>query len=170
MLTSDREYYTYWTDGACSNNKKGSGIGGWCVVELVPCDEGYRTDVKTGSKANTTNNEMELTAVYKAMLHTYKKGGRKMTIFSDSMYCINPIVKNWLLKWKQNDWIKSDGKPVLNAEIWKKIYKLIFVEGLAVEMVYTRGHKSDVLNKLADDCAVFERKMLAIKMGENADE
>ena len=60
---------TFYTDGACSGNP---GAGGWAYVEVLSCDKGIRTNVVTGNKKETTNNEMELTAVYMALVKAYK--------------------------------------------------------------------------------------------------
>ena len=104
----------------------------------------------------TTNNEMELLAVYYAMLKAYKEDVRNITIYSDSAYVINGISKNWLLRWKNNGWLTSEGKPVKNRKIWEKIAKLIYEKGLYVNFVKVKGHSSDLLNQLADERAVKE--------------
>ena len=152
-LYKEEKKATFYTDGACSENP---GVGGWAFVEIVPCEDGYKTKVTSGSMEETTNNEMELLAVYYAMLKAYKEDVRNITIYSDSAYVINSISKNWLLRWKNNGWLTSEGKPVKNRKIWEKIAKLIYEKGLYVNFVKVKGHSSDLLNQLADERAVKE--------------
>lgn len=141
----------FYTDGACSGNP---GAGGWCYVDLKACDRGYVTDVVTGGKKETTNNEMELTAVYKALVKALKSGAKKVTIYSDSAYVVNAITKGWLSRWNVNGWKTKDGKDVKNKHIWEKMIKLLYTKGMAVTMVKVAGHKDDPLNELADTKAV----------------
>lgn len=150
----------FYTDGACSGNP---GAGGWSYVELVKCSKGYETKVCTGSKKETTNNEMELTAVYMALVKSYKNKVKQVTIYSDSAYVVNAITKGWLLNWCDNGWKTVEGKQIKNIHIWQKVYKLIFEKGLIVNMQYVKGHKGDPLNELADQSAVEAKKRI---MGE----
>ena len=57
----------YYTDGACSSNGYENASGGWGVVEIDENDNILWQD--QGRKAPTTNNEMELTAILKALYH-----------------------------------------------------------------------------------------------------
>lgn len=142
---------TYYTDGACSGNP---GAGGWAYVEVLPCDSGIKTNIVTGTKKETTNNEMELTAVYMVLVKALKKNIKQVTIYSDSAYVVNAIVKGWLLNWKENGWLTKEGKPIKNKHIWEKMYKLLYVKNINTRMIKVKGHKDDVLNELADKSAV----------------
>lgn len=142
---------TYYTDGACSGNP---GAGGWAYVEVLPCDSGIKTNIVTGIKKETTNNEMELTAVYMVLVKALKKNIKQVTIYSDSAYVVNAIAKGWLLNWKENGWLTKEGKPIKNKQIWEKMYKLLYVKNINAKMVKVKGHKDDVLNELADKSAV----------------
>lgn len=146
-----RKSSTFYTDGACSGN---TGIGGWAYVELVPTEDGFKTISESGGKENTTNNIMELTAMYKALVKAYKDGVTQVTIYSDSAYVVNAITKGWLLNWYTNGWETKEGNPVKNKIIWEKVYKLIYVKGLSVTLNHVKGHNGDVLNELADRLAV----------------
>lgn len=142
---------TYYTDGACSGNP---GAGGWAYVEVVPCDCGIKTNVVTGTKKSTTNNEMELTAVYMVLVKALKSKIKQVTIYSDSAYVVNAIIRGWLLNWKENGWRTKEGKQIKNKHIWEKMYKLLYVKKVNVRMVKVKGHNADVLNELADKSAV----------------
>lgn len=141
----------FYTDGACSGNP---GYGGWAYVELVRCECGYKTEIESGNKNNTTNNEMELTAVFKALVKSYKQRTKKVTIYSDSAYVVNAISKQWLKNWYYNDWKTIDGKHIKNQKIWEKVYKLIYEKGLCVDMIKVKGHSDNPFNNLADEMAV----------------
>lgn len=147
----------FYTDGACSNNGN-NGTGGWAYVEVVRCDCGIRTNIVSGNKQNTTNNEMELTAVYMALVKSLRTKTKRVTIYSDSAYVVNAIEKEWLLNWESNGWQTKEGKPIKNKHIWEKMYKLIYEKGLIVKFVKVKGHDNDVLNQLADEAAVSASK------------
>ena len=141
----------FYTDGACSGNP---GIGGWSYVELVKCDSGFKTSVTKGNKRNTTNNEMELTACFKAILKAYKDGNKQITVYSDSAYVVNAISCGWLYNWEKNGWKTSEDTLVKNKTIWEKLYRLLYEKGMHVKMVKVKGHDSDLLNQMADRAAV----------------
>lgn len=151
-MMSDR---TYYTDGACSGNP---GPGGWCYVELDPCEEGYKTKCVTGNKALTTNGEMELMAAYMAMVHSMKEGYRNISIYSDSKYVVDAIEKGWLRGWTKNGWKTAGGKEVKNRAIWEKVHKLTTEMRINVRMHLVKGHDGNALNELANDKAIEARK------------
>lgn len=151
----DREIF--YTDGACSGNP---GKGGWAFVEVMNCDKGIKTNVVTGNKKQTTNNEMELTAVYMALVKAYKNKTKQVMIYSDSAYVVNAITKGWLMNWNKNGWVTKEGKPVKNKHIWEKMYKLIYEKQLDVKLIKVKGHKDDPLNELADKAAVEARQRI----------
>lgn len=149
---------TFYTDGACSGNP---GNGGWSYVEIVPCSSGIKTNVVTGNKKYTTNNEMELTAVYMALVKAYKGKSKQVTIYCDSAYVVNAIKKGWLLNWHNNGWLTKEGKPVKNKHIWEKLFRLVYEKKLDIRFVKVQGHNGDVLNELADKSAVKARQKLS---------
>ena len=154
---------SFYTDGACSKNGKkeeGAGNGGWAYVEVSECDSGIKTKVVSGNKPNTTNNEMELTAVYKALVKSLKAGYESVTIYTDSAYIVNAVTKGWLCKWRINGWQTVEGKPIKNKHIWEKMLKLIYEKNIKINMVRVKGHGTDMLNNLADKAAVEARLQL----------
>ena len=106
---------TFYTDGACSGNP---GEGGWAYVEVVPCSNGIKTNVVTGNKKQTTNNEMELTAVYMALVKALKSKTKQVTVYCDSAYVVNAITKGWLQNWHNNGWVTKEGKPFRRKKIF----------------------------------------------------
>lgn len=147
----------FYTDGACSGNP---GKGGWAFVELLPTDNGFKLSTQQGNKPETTNNEMELTAVYMALVKAYKSKIKQVTIFSDSAYVVSAITKGWLVNWYNNGWKTKEYKPVKNKHIWEKMYKLLFEKGMKVEFIKVKGHDGEPLNELADRKAVEAKEAL----------
>lgn len=130
-------------------------------MELIPCDEGYKTHIATGNKKETTNNEMELTAVYMALVKSLKNKYKQVTIYSDSAYVVNAIIKGWLQNWHNNGWKTKEGNPIKNRLIWEKMYRLIYEKGMSVRMYRIKGHDNNIFNELADRSAVEARKRIA---------
>lgn len=133
-----------FTDGACNQQAK---RGGWGFV-LTRDDKKLR---RSGGATNTTNNQMELVAVIEA-LKTLKDRYPKnpIVVHSDSQYVIKGM-NEWLVGWKQNNWIKSDKKPVLNRDLWIELDSLN--EELNVDWNWVKAHNGNVYNEEADQLA-----------------
>jgi len=138
--TTDNPVIIY-TDGACKGNP---GPGGWGVV----ISRNGRTKELHGGTPWTTNNQMELTAVIKAL--EALKLPLPVRLHTDSKYIVEGVTK-YLDNWKARGWRKSDGKPVLNGELWKRLDTLASVH--QVEWVWVRGHSGDAGNERADQLA-----------------
>ena len=132
-----------YTDGACSGNP---GAGGWASVLLY---EQHKKELY-GNARETTNNRMELTAVIEALKAL--KRPCNVTLYSDSKYVIDSINKDWVYKWKANNWIKSDRKPALNTDLWKELLALLEVHN--VKFVWVKGHNGNEYNERCDELAV----------------
>ena len=76
---------TVYTDGACSGNP---GPGGWGAILIY----GEHEKEISGGASETTNNRMELTAVVEALSRL--KEPCSVTVYSDSAYIVNGIIKN----------------------------------------------------------------------------
>ena len=100
-----------YTDGSCRRNP---GPGGWGAVLVY----GGREMEICGGEAATTNNRMELTAAIEAL--SALKEPCRVTLTSDSKYLTDAITKGWVYSWKKKGWKKSDGKAVLNPDLWEK--------------------------------------------------
>lgn len=49
------------------------------------------------------------------------KEGAKVTIYTTNSYALNTYEKGWLKKWEQSGWLKGDGTPPLNVDLWKRL-------------------------------------------------
>lgn len=134
-----------YTDGACSGNP---GPGGWGAV-LV-----YNNIEKelSGSEAETTNNRMELTAVLESLKAL--KEPCKVILTTDSKYVCDAINQKWVYSWQKNNWKKSDKKPALNIDLWKKLLELLDIH--KVEFIWVKGHNGHKYNERCDNLAVAE--------------
>ncbi len=128
-----------YTDGACSGNP---GKGGYGIVM-------FYGDVQKefqGGFLNTTNNRMELLAVIDALSKLKKQCNVKL--YTDSKYVSDAINKKWLFSWKKRNWKKSDGKPVLNLDLWKRLLPLLDTHN--VEFIWVKGHADNEFNERCD--------------------
>lgn len=149
-----------YTDGACSENP---GPGGWASIWVS--DNGIK--VISGCNHNTTNNQMELTAVVVSLrrvrnfLTTLSNPwmSKEYEIYSDSAYVVNSINNNWVDRWMLNDWKTSKGDDVKNVELWMECLKLlskIRQSGVKITFIKVKGHSGDTLNEYADEIAKKE--------------
>lgn len=142
-----------FTDGACSGNP---GIGGWAFVLLT----NEKVHKVSGHALKTTNNRMELLAVIRALRYAKAYGLTHIHICSDSAYVVNAITKGWLMSWKNSDWMKSDGTPVKNSDLWKRLYFYLYTfQGFEqVSFIKVKGHSGNHFNEMADALAKDEVK------------
>ena len=109
------EEITIYTDGACSGNP---GPGGWGAVLMY---KGNKKEI-SGGKKNTTNNEMEVTAVIEALKNL--KYPCSVKLYSDSAYVVNCFKQGWIFNWRKNGWKNASKEPVKNRELWEELYEL----------------------------------------------
>ncbi len=131
-----------YTDGACSFNP---GPGGYGIVLMY----GKQKKEFSGFKQNTTNNQMELTAVIEGLKKL--KEPCKVAIHTDSAYVLNAFEQNWVGNWLKNNWKNANKKPVLNKELWLELISQL--EKHVVSWVKVKGHSDDELNNRCDELA-----------------
>jgi ribonuclease HI len=124
------------TDGSCLVNPDGPGGWAWAVAP---------DQWRAGGHPCTTNNKMELRAVYEAVLAT--PPDCPLLIESDSVYVINSVTK-WIVGWKRNGWTNSKREPVANRAAIEAIDGAL--RGRDVEWRYVKGHAGHVLNEVCD--------------------
>lgn len=136
---------TLYTDGACSGNP---GPGGWGAI--LSYGE-YEKEI-SGGEDNTTNNRMEITAVIKGLQSLKERC--IVNLYSDSRYVIDSLSKGWVKIWKRKGWMKGNGKPALNSDLWSVLLDLI--EFHQVNFYWVKGHSSNDKNNRCDQLAVAE--------------
>ena len=120
-----------YTDGSCLENP---GKGGWAAIII---NESGRIEIK-GSKENTTNNQMELTAPIMALKKIPQ--GSKVQIFTDSKYVKSGITE-WIHNWKKNGWKTADKKEVKNKNLWTKLDDLS--NAFDIEWIWVKAHSTN---------------------------
>jgi len=130
-------------DGACSGNP---GPGGWGALLRY----GTHERELSGGAAETTNNRMELTALLEGLRALKVPCSVKVT--TDSEYVANGLNKGWAATWQRNNWIKSDKKPALNADLWAPLLEETARHRVTVNWV--RGHSGHPENERCDRLAV----------------
>ena len=130
-----------YTDGACRGNP---GPGGWGALILKDNEE-----IKlNGGQNDTTNNQMELTAVIKAL--DFFSESMEIEIFTDSKYVMDGITE-YIKKWKVNGWKTASKKPVKNSDLWKQLDDLSAHH--SIRWNWVKGHSGHRENDIADELA-----------------
>ena len=127
-----------YTDGACRGNP---GPGGWGA--LIRFDSVEKKIF--GGQANTTNNQMELSAAIEGL--AILKEPCNVELFTDSKYVMDGITQ-WIQNWKKNNWRTAAKKDVKNKELWQKLDQLIAQH--QVQWRWVKGHSGDAGNEVAD--------------------
>jgi ribonuclease HI len=132
---------TIYTDGACSCNP---GPGGWGAILTFGTTE---KELFGGEKA-TTNNRMELMGAIAALESLTRPC--PVVLYTDSQY-VQKGIKDWIHGWKKRGWKKADGKPVINADLWRRLD--LAAAPHKVDWRWVRGHSGDPMNERADGLA-----------------
>ena len=140
-----------YTDGACSRNP---GPGGYAFVILVPGMDAIRF---SGYKGKSTNNEMELYAIVRALSYLSKNINAfeedSVKLYSDSAYCVNPVNQGWLHAWAKSDWLSKQGEEIKNKDLWQILYSLLSNMKCKISFVKVKGHSGNEYNELVDKAA-----------------
>jgi len=128
-----------YTDGAARGNP---GPGGYGAILMY----GDRVKELSAGYRLTTNNRMELMAVI-AALEALKKKNISLTIYTDSQYVLNSVVKKWLDNWIRTDF--KGGKK--NKDLWMRYYQL--AKDYTINFVWVKGHAENVYNNRCDELA-----------------
>jgi ribonuclease HI len=124
---------TIYTDGACSGNPGPAGSG------AVIMQNGTAIHEISESLGHATNNIAELTAIKLALEYLFDYASMPITLYTDSVYCIGSLTKNW--KAKKNIELIGSIKDVLTA----------FTK---LSIKHIKGHNGDPGNERADKLAV----------------
>ena len=125
-----------YTDGAARGNP---GRGGYGVIlkykqQYKELSDGFRL---------TTNNRMELLACIIG-LEAIKAQNMDITIFSDSKYVVDSVVKGWVFSWiKKNNF---GGKK--NQDLWLRFLKVYAKH--QVKFIWIKGHNEHPENERCD--------------------
>jgi ribonuclease HI len=147
-----------YTDGSCLGNP---GPGGWAFAVIQDKEEPLWES--SGGSADTTNNRMEIQAVYeglKALKGAHAEADSQdplsVMIFTDSKYVLDSFEKGWIKNWMRNGWKNASKKPVKNKDLWELLYPL--VDQIKPRWTWVKGHSGDRFNELVDQLALSAAK------------
>ena len=132
-----------YTDGGCEPNP---GPGGYGVVLLHPRK---RAEASGGFRL-TTNNRMEIFAAIAGL--ELLKQPCKVTLYSDSQYLVDAIMKGWAVAWKKKDWWLNNKERAKNIDLWQKLLPLC--ETHQVELHWVKGHSGIPENEWCDQLSM----------------
>ena len=134
---------TIYSDGSCIGNP---GPGGHAALILYNEEEFW----VTGNHPQTTNNQMELLALIKALefLSNFKEK-LFIEVYTDSKY-VQLGISEWSTKWLVNNW---NANKVLNIELWKQLIYL--KKKYPFEIYWIKSHSKHFFNELVDKKARF---------------
>ncbi|MBL0330072.1 MAG: ribonuclease HI [Bacteroidetes bacterium] len=155
MKILKRNILYIYTDGSSFSNprKGGSGIR---FVQLDENEEETLLDIEPDGYMGATNNQMELYACVEGLRQvslTYiDQPYNVIEIRSDSKYVIDNVSQAKYY-WPKQNWLNSDGKPILNVDLWKQLLKEISKIKVQIVFVWVKGHAKDEHNKAVDKTA-----------------
>lgn len=128
-----------YTDGSCNVSRR---VGGWAIVS-----EEWTAQ---GNKQDTTNNEMELYAILKAVHYSEYYGYDEVHIYTDSQYAYKTLTE-WAYNWETNGWTKKGGR-IRNLELIKAIFETVHYNPKYV-FHKVKAHNGNIMNEKADKLA-----------------
>ena len=108
-----------------------------------------RKEVSSGFR-KTTNNRMEIYAAIAGL--ELLKQPCKVTLYSDSQYLVDAVMKGWVLSWRAKKWWRSKTERVANVDLWERLLPLC--EKHQVEFRWVKGHAGNPENERCDQLAM----------------
>lgn len=121
-----------YTDGSYSSSRN---QGGWAYVVK---DSNERKYFSFAGVLDTTNNRMEIQGAIEALKYCHLNNIHSVTVYTDSMYVIGTMTKNW----KRN----------ANVDLWIILDNL--KQNLNIDWKHVKGHNGDPDNEYCDMLAV----------------
>jgi ribonuclease HI len=103
-------------------------------------------------EGRATNNTAELTAAIEGFKVALKSGATNLIFRMDSEY-VRKGMTQWVHKWIKDNWVKADGTPRENKEIWLELVSLEKQwkdRGYKYQAIWVKGHSNDIGNDKAD--------------------
>jgi len=144
-----------YTDGSSYSGPRTGGVG----IRYVSVDRNGNEvieDVELPGFKGATNNQMELYACVEGLRETIRcrdlSSVSTIEIYTDSMYVADNY-RTAMFEWSGNRWRNRKGRPILNAELWKDLIKLIRKSPRRVNINWIKGHAKDKHNRAVDKLA-----------------
>ena len=137
-----------FSDGSARGNPDGPGGYGTIIQYVDPKGELHEKEISAGYD-KTTNNRMELMGAIMGLEALNRPC--EVELYSDSKYVISAFNENWVQGWIKKNWKKSDGKPVKNVELWKRLLEAKNMHNVTWNWV--KGHDGHPENERCDSLA-----------------
>jgi ribonuclease HI len=124
------------------------------IVEVTPT---MYIDFIGTSPIEGTNNRAEVIAFFSTLKQLQIHKPTSIHFLTDSEYVKKGLLE-WCKGWERNNWLKQDGLPVVNADLWMDTYayyKQLLESGQQITIEWVRGHNNDIGNTKADALAVI---------------
>jgi ribonuclease HI len=92
--------------------------GGWAFV----IERDGQTMERSGSRTNTTEYELSLTAALAALESLSDKGSVQ---FNTDNELIQKGASTWIKGWRKNGWLNAQGKPIAHQAAWQRLDALM---------------------------------------------
>lgn len=100
-----------------------------------------------------TNNQAEMYAMYDILDQLNKLPDVVfINVWADSNYVLKGLTE-YCAAWQRNNWLKRDGNPPANVELWRRLYALYISMGQSgkqIKLDWIKGHSGAYGNMLAD--------------------
>lgn len=144
-----------YTDGCSLQHPRSGGIG----IRILAIDSSGQEelhDLQLPGFRGATNNQMELKACITALpeaakLPAYARAS-KVVVHTDSLYIVENY-KKAMFEWPKTRWRLSNGRPVLNADLWKALVRAMRKSGKKIDFRWVKGHSKNEHNRAADRLA-----------------
>ena len=130
--------YEVYSDGAYASSRN---QGGWAFVVLKNGEKIYSN---FNGVFDTTNNRMEIQSSLEAITWAINNNINSIILYTDSMYLIGTMSKNW--------------KRKKNQDLWEQMDEA--VKNLKIEWQHVKGHTGNKYNDLCDVLAVQGSKSI----------
>ena len=137
-----------FSDGSARGNPDGPG-GYGTVLQYVDGKGQLHEKEMSAGYDKTTNNRMELMGAIMGLEALNRPC--EVELFSDSKYVISAFNEKWVDGWLKKNWKKSDGKPVKNVELWKRLLEASNKH--KVSWNWVKGHDGHPENERCDSLA-----------------
>lgn len=113
----------------------------------------FHSNVSEPVNGRPTSNNSEIEAATRAIKDASRMGYDNIRVNTDSSF-VRTAVNDWMPKWKQNDWRKSDGQPVVNRREFQNLDRAMRDNpNMKVEFNHVPGHSGNPGNEAADRLA-----------------
>lgn len=94
---------------------------------------------------NATNNVAELMGATRALKYVLGRGLKTVHLLLDSQYVLKGLTE-YIGRWESAGWVKGDGQPVANLELWQELLavkRAVEAAGVEISMAWVRGHNKE---------------------------